>query len=236
MKITTILFDLDGTLLPMEQEVFEKGYFGMLAKKLAPLGYEPKSLVDGIWSGTAAMVMNDGSKTNEKAFWARFAEIFGEKVYGQQDIFDSFYHEEFQETKQFCGYNPMAKEVVEFVKEKGYRVVCATNPLFPAIATETRMRFAGLHKDMFEYYTTYENSSFCKPNPAYYQEVLARIGCEPQECLMVGNDVTEDMIAAKLGLNVFLVTDCLINKKQEDISNYPHGDFSELMKYIENMN
>lgn len=32
-ETTTILFDLDGTLLPMDMEAFTKAYFGLLAKK-----------------------------------------------------------------------------------------------------------------------------------------------------------------------------------------------------------
>ena len=45
MNFTTILFDLDGTLLPMDQDEFVKAYFSKLAKKLAPLGYEPQKLI-----------------------------------------------------------------------------------------------------------------------------------------------------------------------------------------------
>ena len=63
--IKNILFDLDGTLLPMDQDKFANGYFSRLVKKLAPLGYEPQKTVDGIWAGTAAMVKNDGKTTNE---------------------------------------------------------------------------------------------------------------------------------------------------------------------------
>lgn len=66
--IKNILFDLDGTLLPMDQDKFANGYFSRLVKKLAPFGYEPKKTVDGIWAGTAAMVKNDGKRTNEEAF------------------------------------------------------------------------------------------------------------------------------------------------------------------------
>ena len=80
MKLTTVLFDLDGTLLPMDQDQFVKGYFGLLTQKLAPRGYDPKKLIDAIWAGTAAMVGNDGGRTNEAVFWARFAQIFGEEA------------------------------------------------------------------------------------------------------------------------------------------------------------
>ena len=83
VKLTTILFDLDGTLLPMDNDAFTKGYFRHLAAKLAPHGYEPKQLVDAIWAGTAAMVKNYGSQSNEAAFWKKFAGIYGEKVFAE---------------------------------------------------------------------------------------------------------------------------------------------------------
>ena len=87
----------------------------------------------------------------------------------------------------------------------------------------------------FEYYTTYENSCHSKPNPAYYRDILDRIGCEPSECLMVGNDVTEDMVAESVGMKVFLLTDCLINSVDADISTYPNGSFDDLMGYIKTL-
>ena len=74
--IKTILFDLDGTLLPMDQDVFVKSYFGRLAKKAAPYGYETGRLVSVIWKGTEAMVKNDGSALNEEVFWEVFAENY----------------------------------------------------------------------------------------------------------------------------------------------------------------
>ena len=49
---------------------------------------------------------------------------------------------------------------------------------------------------------------------------------------MVGNDVGEDMIAATLGMKVFLLTDCLINKAGADIHQFPNGSFPELMEFI----
>ena len=85
MKLTTVLFDLDGTLLPMDQEEFTRGYFGLLTQKAAPRGYDPKQLVDGIWAGTAAMVKNDGSQTNEAVFWRKFAQIFGQEALKDKD-------------------------------------------------------------------------------------------------------------------------------------------------------
>lgn len=235
MAITTVLFDLDGTLLPMDQDVFVKKYFSLLAARLAPHGYEPQALIAAIWAGTAAMVKNNGSKTNEQAFWDDFAGQFGEGARADEPKFAAFYAEDFDKVRQVCGHHPRAARVVHRVKEKGLRVALATNPIFPAIATQKRIRWAGLQPEDFELYTTYENSVNCKPNPDYYRDVLRKLGVQPEECLMVGNDVGEDMIAQTLGMQVFLLTDCIINKKNEDLSRYPHGDFSALLEYIEDL-
>ena len=232
MKITTVLFDLDGTLLPMDQDVFVKDYFGRIAAKVAPAGYDPKQLIDTIWCGTAAMVKNDGSKTNEEAFWDYAVSVYGDKILRDKYLFDEFYETEFDKIKAVCGYHPAAAEIVHSLKEKGIRVALATNPIFPARATQWRIQWIGLVPEDFELYTTYENSSYSKPNPAYYQDVLARLNVKPEECLMVGNDVGEDMIAEQLGMKVFLLTDCMINKSDTDITNYPHGNFDDLKNFL----
>ncbi len=111
-------------------------------------------------------------------------------------------------------------------------MVLATNPIFPAVATQNRIRWAGLQPESFRLYTTYENSHYCKPNLKYYEEILQNIGFQPEECLMIGNDVTEDMVTAKLGMRVFLLTDCLINQSGADLSPYPQGGFQELQAYL----
>lgn len=230
--ITTILFDLDGTLLPMDQEVFTKSYFKRLVKKVAPLGYEPEKLIDTIWKGTKAMVENDGRRTNEEVFWECFLKHFGEKARKDIPVFEEYYRMEFQEVEKDCGKNPLAKRAVEWMKEKGLKVGLATNPIFPAIATESRIRWAGLEPEDFLIYTTYETSVHSKPSIEYYGDILKQLSCRAEECLMVGNDVEEDMIAKSLGMEVFLLTDCVINRRDRNIDDYPHGDFNDLMEYV----
>lgn len=236
MRITTVLFDLDGTLLPMDMDRFVNAYFKGLAAKLAPLGYDPNALIDAIWKGTAAMVCNDGSRSNEEVFWELFCSIFGKDARKDEPAFAEFYRTDFQKVQAICGFAPEAREVIELVKSLDLRAVLATNPIFPAIATESRMAWAGLSPADFECYTTYENSSYCKPNPAYYQEILTKLNVKAEECIMVGNDAAEDAAAAKLGIPVFLLTDCLINKGNIDISQFPHGGFPALMEYIRRLN
>ena len=233
MKPQAILFDLDGTLLPMDQDAFTQVYFTALSQKMQTLGYDPKQLIDGVWKGTGAMVLNNGEKRNEERFWETFAAVCGNRVYNDKEAFDAFYRSEFQTVQTACGFNAAAAQTVRYCREQGVPVILATNPIFPAVATESRIRWAGLEPSDFLFYTTYENSRYCKPNPAYYQEIVDRAGVDPRACLMVGNDTAEDIPAEQIGMKVFLLTDTMINKKNVDLTPYPHGDFAALRAYLE---
>lgn len=231
--IDTVLFDLDGTLLPMDQDQFVQTYMTLLAKKLAPHGYEPKHLIDAVWSGTRAMVQNTGDTTNEEAFWADFCRIFGEGARKDTPLFEEFYAADFGHARQVCGFDPAAAEIVAMLKEKGVRLALATNPLFPAIATRQRIRWAGLKPDDFALVTTYENCRRSKPNPDYYREVLAALGSEAEECIMVGNDVDEDILPARqVGMKTFLLEHSLLNRKGRDLEGIDRGGFGELKDFL----
>ncbi len=233
MNIKAVLFDLDGTLLPMDQDQFLNLYFKGLSEKMFSYGYNPEKLIKSIVKGTNHMINNDGEKTNEEVFWESFSSNYDKDVKKDEPIFSEFYKNEFQNVKDACEYNQKANEVISFLKEKGYRLVLATNPFFPAVATLNRVKWAGLNKEDFELITTYENSHFCKPNLKYYYEILEKLKVKPEECLMVGNDVDEDMITEQIGMKVFLLTDCLLNKNNLDINNYPNGNFNELISFLE---
>ena len=234
--IKAVLFDLDGTLLPMDQAVFMKDYFGRLLRRLIPLGYTPEVFHAAMKAGIAAMVKNDGSRTGEEAYWDAYVAVSGTDLDKELPVLDDFYSGEFDEIAASCGCTPKAAELVHSLKARGIRVILATNPLFPRVATEKRIRWAGLQPEDFEFFTTFEDIGFCKPNPAYYKEVLRRGGLNAADCLMVGNDVAEDMMAgAAAGLRGFLLTDCLINTPAADIEQYPHGSFEELNAYIDGL-
>lgn len=233
--ITAVLFDLDGTLLPMDQELFVKAYLGGMARKMAPYGYDPEKLTKAVWKGTGAMTVNDGSQKNETVFWNVFDAVMGKSCRADEPLFEEFYRTDFQKVKSVCGYDERSARTVHQIKAMGIRTVLATNPLFPPIATQSRVRWAGLEPEDFEWITTYDNSSSCKPNPEYYREIMDKLGLRAEECLMVGNDAVEDMAAEKLGMRVFLLTDCLINRDGRDLSDYPQGSFPELMAYIRSL-
>lgn len=233
--MNTVIFDLDGTLLPMEQENFLDAYFKALAMKMTPYGLEPKKLIQAVWAGTKSMIENDGTMTNEERFWSTFTGIEGEEMRKLQPIFEDFYQNEFHAARSTTTTNPIAAQCVKLLKEKGYTLVLATNPVFPRIATRNRINWAGLKEEDFGLITTYENSSYCKPNLEYYRAILKEIGKNPEDCIMIGNDIKEDMCVSGIGVETYLLTDCLINTEEAELKSYQQGCFEELLDYLKSL-
>ncbi|MCL2806731.1 MAG: HAD family hydrolase [Coriobacteriia bacterium] len=233
--INTILLDLDGTLLQFSQDEFIATYFTKIKKVFTNRGLDADESVKAVWAGTKAMVVNDGSKINAERFWAAFSKQLALNDEQRQDIeaaCEDFYTNEFDSVKSILTPSDIPERLVRALPAKGYTVVLATNPLFPPCAVTTRLGWAGLTQQDFFYVSHYENSSFSKPNPQYYEEIFAKIGREPKQCLMAGNNAVEDMVAAKLGAEVFLVTNSLENDTAVDISSYRQGTLAELEVYL----
>lgn len=228
--IKTVLFDLDGTLLPLWQEEFVKVYFGELCKRLATLGFEPQKTVDSIWAGTKAMVKNDGSRLNEELFWEVFRGMNAE-LPDAKDVCADFYDNEFNKVQSILKYNADRRALIGRLRAAGLGVVLATNPVFPTNAISTRLKWVGLGYEDFDYVTDYTNSCFSKPNPAYFREIAQKLSLDPAECLMVGNNVSEDMAAEAAGMKVFLVPEFLENPAAAEYSAFPQGTLDEAADY-----
>ena len=205
----TVMFDLDGTLLPMDQTEFTEGYFALLSAYAGRYGYDQKILVPSLFKATLAMVKNDGTMTNEARFWKVFHELCGYGREEDQKILLRFYETDFEEAKAFCGKSEEAIRLVRELYEEKIDLILATNPLFPCCATLARIRWAGLDPEMFRLITTYEMMNTCKPNPAYFTELLEKAHLQADQCVMIGNDAVEDIAAEQAGIKVFLIPDCL---------------------------
>ena len=230
MKRQAILFDLDGTLLPMDLDRFVEGYFGFLAKRFSE--FEPKAFIAAVWKGTKAMMTNDGSMTNEQRFWSVFSGAMGPDVLGREEDFVDFYATDFHKAKVFTGENPLAKQMIDLAHERAETVILATNPMFPPCGVASRLSWIGLSPADFDYITTYDNCSYCKPSAAYYRQICERLSLEPENCLMVGNDLQEDGVgASQIGMSVHIVTDSLITHGLE-LSEWNHSTFAELDLYL----
>jgi HAD superfamily hydrolase (TIGR01549 family) len=231
--IKSVLFDLDGTLLPFNMDEFTKAYFTHLGGKIAHL-MEPKQFIKQLLTSTGVMVANlDREQTNQQVFSEHFFATLGLSEEVILPIMNDFYEKDFSLLQQVTRKDAAARMAVSTVLSSGLDVVVATNPVFPMIATQQRLDWAGLGDIAFKLVTTYENSHFCKPNIEYYEEIAKKIGCQPHECLMIGNDVEEDLAAAKIGMKTYLVTDCLINTKGVEFKADYTGSLKNLAENID---
>lgn len=229
-----ILFDLDGTLLPISNDDFLKIYFSELIRNLASAGLEPDLALKAVWAGIHAMMSNDGTHTNAELFWEHFIRTVGvTDAAPYMALTASFYETDFNKIKQATSKNPLVTRALDLAAANGRKVVLATNPVFPRIAQVTRLDWIDVPEDRFDIITDYSSDCFCKPDPRYYLSICERIGAAPEECLMVGNDESDDMMgASRAGLDCFLVTDyCIASDKFQWTGE--SGSFADLVKKLE---
>lgn len=232
--IKNIFIDLDGTLLPMDNDEFIKRYFSLLGQKAAANGYDPKKLGERVMTATYVVLQNDGKISNEELFFTTFEKLMGHDIIGSfadlKAMFADFYEHDFDKIKEIIADSDSSTNFLKDVMKK-YNVVIATTPVFPAQAVNKRLSWIGYGIDDFVYVTTYENSSYAKPNPLYYQDLLNKLNYQAQETLMVGNDMVDDIVPAdKIGLKTFFLDDYPLN----DGKGFPgpRGSFKDLSNYL----
>ena len=237
MRFRHILFDLDGTLLPMRQEQFVAYYMPLLAGAYEKQkeGVDKKALIAAVWDGYKAMIGNDGSRTNREAFWEHMEGRLPVPQKEAEEIALDFYRDGFNRAKAVTHPSLWAKKAVKAAKENGGKVYLATNPVFPRCATENRIRWAGLDAEDFELITTYETCRYSKPNVEYYRGILSECGLDPEECLMIGNDRKEDLAAGKLGIHTYLVTGCLEHGDAPARGEYEGESLSQLYEDLKGL-
>jgi FMN phosphatase YigB (HAD superfamily) len=206
MKIEAVLFDLDNTLILFDEKEFYEAYTYKLSlhfKDILPL----QEFAHKLMISTQIMTNNDGKQDNAEFFINDFSK--GLKI-DKNDLwqrFENFYSNEFAHFKYLM--KPMAgvRDLILKIQEMGIKIVIASNPMLPENVQQLRLNWAGLEEIKFELMTHVKNSTFCKPNLNYYAEICEKININPQNCLMVGNDEFNDMIASKIGMKTFLVTE-----------------------------
>jgi HAD superfamily hydrolase (TIGR01509 family) len=231
--IKACLFDLDGTLLPLDTESFVRIYLKELAGKVKHL-IAPDQLIQTIWEATEAMMKSgDGTRTNEQIFEREFLKRSGLDREIIWPLFNQFYEQDFPKLSKYTKVSPLSRKVVQAAVDQGYKVVVATNPVFPKAAIMERLKWAGIDDLPFQWVTVYEEAHYCKPNPEYYLEVAARIGVRPEECVMIGNDMQEDMVASTTGMKTFyLKSEYQIDRGKP---TYPVDDAGDLQSLLESI-
>jgi FMN phosphatase YigB (HAD superfamily) len=233
-----ILFDLDGTLLDIDMNYFLPKYFGEMEQMARASGYrDSKRLVNQIILSTDVMISDLNPETlNEETFMQHFFSQLEADEMDIREFFDHFYLNGFPHLQEYCRPFAGVPEMMDEVFKRVHKVVIATNSVFPSRAIQTRLNWAGIGEFPYELVTSYENMHYCKPYPEYYQEIVQSIGVDPTKCLMVGNDVGEDLVAANIGIKTFLVEDRMIESADVPCNPDWRGSLQDLFQFIKEIN
>ena len=209
--MTTFLIDLDGTVLTMDTRAFSRAYFGALGRHLAGL-VDPEAFPAQLMTATAAM-QDDlrpdvGNVDKFKVAFERMTPGLDLPVFWNRIM--AFYEGPFDAVRSVVAPNEPVVRAVRYLKNRGQKVVLATNPIFPAVATCKRLMWAGFEPKDFAWVSTMENSRFCKPHLEYWRDVLTAAGADAAASIAVGNDAVEDVSARLAGIATCLVTDYAI--------------------------
>lgn len=208
--IKAVLFDLDGTLLDIDLNRFLSEYFAVLGPTISELTgkrLSPSAALQAVLASTEAMNAPHAPRSNQAIFEERFEQLTGVDLAeaSAQRVLERFYRVNFPGLRHTSGPKPCAAQAVRAVRDRGLKTALATNPIFPLDAIRERARWAGLELDWFDHVTSYETSTACKPRSEYFSETALRLGVDPVQCLMVGDDPALDLPARDVGMHVVLV-------------------------------
>ena len=203
-RVTTLLLDLDGTLLDIEMRMFLEAYFPLAARRFGALADTPRITQLLAEAARALFDARDGERTVGSVFLETLAPGVGCTPAEVRDTFAAFYRDEFEGLGRLAHPIPGARAFVERALRLGYELVLATNPVFFLDPIRARVRWAGLADVPFALITSAENMCWTKPHLGYYRQVLALTGRRPEQCLMVGDDPRQDMAAKGAGLATWL--------------------------------
>lgn len=219
----------------MDTDLFIKQYFGYIADHLKDY-FTQDEVVKLFWQGTEKVITsNDGSMTNQEVFMESFFSSVKYKKEELMPILDEFYENKFKLLKNLSKSKSQMVKAIDILKAKGYELVIATNPIFPLVANKQRVEWADLNPDDFSLVTAYEASHFAKPNINYYKEVLADIDKDPNQVIMVGNHMQEDMVSNTIGIDTYLITNHIMGDDSNKENVTHEGDYDSFLEFVEEL-
>ncbi|MFW9832289.1 MAG: HAD family hydrolase [Candidatus Thorarchaeota archaeon] len=205
MPFKALLIDFDNTLVLFNEDQFLLSYARLAYPYLADF-FDESTFFQKLLQSTLHMIHNDGSMINVEAFTKNFIADTPELSYNEcYNRFQHFYEEAFNQLGSIVKVVPHGRQLLVHAINEGLQIVIASNPIFPKIANQIRLRWANLHDLEIALTTDAENMSFCKPRPEYYKAILEYINLQPKDCIMAGNDPISDMSASALGIKTFLI-------------------------------
>jgi HAD superfamily hydrolase (TIGR01549 family) len=232
MKLS-LLVDLDNTLLGNQMADFLPVYLNSLSLKFPRWSRE--EFVQHLMAATQVMIRKDlPENTLEQVFDQVFYPALGiEKASLAPDLY-RFYMNEYGDLGYLTQRRPEAIELVQKAFSENWDVVVATNPIFPKIAIQERLNWAGFSKSTpFKLITSFEEFHFSKPNPAYFAEILANLGCPDLPVVMIGDNLEDDILpASRIGISGYLVTNHPVPLPEKMDSPIQQGPLNDVFPWL----
>jgi phosphoglycolate phosphatase len=182
LTATTIVFDLDGTLIDTAPDLVESLNHTIAARDLAPVSYE--DLTHLVGQGARVMI--------QRAFALRGAPLAEDDIPALLDRFIDHYQAGMPGKSRLY---PGLIEALDRLKAAGYRLAVCTNKMERlAIPLIERLELA----DYFSTIAGGDTFAFRKPDPAHILATVKRAGGKPDKVLMIGDSIN-DILAARNG-------------------------------------
>lgn len=193
--IKAVLFSPDGALLRCDERALANEYLRLTAAHLDELWGAPRAarlLADALHTLAAP---RDAQTANGDLLAETLAAAAGRAPQDVHAALDAGCAARFAALRDSVRPAVAAAEAIALAQQQGLAVVIAANPLYPAAVVRQRLAWAGLPDSADDYalITGSDSAHFVKPDPAYYAEIVARIGVEPDEAIMVGSSLADDV-------------------------------------------
>ncbi len=211
MTLKAVLFDLDDTLVQIDTDSFTRRYLDQLALYVTSRlpSINPDQFKKAVIDATRAVSRNlDPAQHNSHVISGIVTSTLGVSPTDMDSIAEAYFAGAYRELRSMAEPVDGASELIEYLVASGVRLAIATNPLFVVTATHERVRWAGFDPaSPFALVTSADNMHFTKPHPHFYEEVLARLGVEAEDALMIGDNFENDIRPALgVGMSAYWVT------------------------------
>lgn len=230
--IQAIFFDLDGTLIDVDMHRFIPGYLRRLTGYMSDQ-VNPSLAIKSMHRAVASMFANtDARKTLESILLDGLQSDLSVSAQSYAECLELFYRNDLDSFSPLISRHPLSPQLIDSALARGWKVILATNPIFPREVIDARLSWGGLDGAAFHHVTAYETAHFCKPSPAFFEELLDLLQLPASSCLMVGNDTLHDLSASRVGMQTCLLTPWRIDRPGESYRADWQGDHRELLDLI----